>query len=219
VASNYKRDKELGEKVHAHLVECQCETVTQYPLGSEAKKAMEEGLIQFFNFMGLDLTDPSITPSPARISDMMVYELCAGLNYDNFPKCTTSPNVGTNEMVMVDSINTISLCEHHFQSIIGVTHVAYIPGPKLLGLSKFARITDFFARRPQVQERMTEQLWHALELILETEDIAIQQVCTHNCMRVRGVMDPHSKTTTSKLGGRFMTNPALRQEFLHAIPK
>jgi GTP cyclohydrolase I len=214
-----KCDKEYGQKVYKHLTSVGIEHVTQYPLASQARDGLRKGLTEFFNLMGLNLDDPSITESPLRIAEMYAFELCAGLNYDNFPKCTVSPNIAnSNEMVMVDSINTVSLCEHHFQAIIGDTHIAYIPGNNLLGLSKFARITDFYARRPQVQERMTEQLWHALNFILQTDDIAIQQVCTHNCMRARGVMDPRSRTTTSKMGGRFMTNPALRQEFLHAIP-
>lgn len=216
----YKTDKELGEKIHKHLQQLGLEQVYTYPMGSQAREAMENGLVQFFNFMGLKLTDPSIEESPKRIADMLVYELCSGLNYDNFPKCTIQPNIvgGDSEMVMLDSITTISLCEHHFQTIAGKTHIAYIPSDKLLGVSKLARVTNFFMRRPQVQERMTAQIFSALQLILETEDVAVQQVCAHYCIRARGVMDPHSMMTTNKLGGRFMTKPELRQEFLNAIP-
>lgn len=122
------------------------------------------------------------------------------------------------QMVRVAGIQTISLCEHHFQTIYGLTHVAYIPGEKVLGLSKFARITEFFARRPQIQERMTEQIYAALCFILETEDVAVIQDATHFCMRARGAMQPHADTRTDKMGGRFMSNPQLRAEFLNGIP-
>ena len=149
---------------------------------------------------------------------MMTYELCAGLDYRNFPKCTIQTNVDEeSEMVLLKNITTISLCEHHFQTIAGRTHIAYIPGKTLLGVSKLARVTNFFMRRPQVQERMTAQIFRSLQLILETEDVAVKQECAHYCIRARGVMDPHSMMATTKLGGRFFTNPALRQEFLDGI--
>ncbi len=230
MASNGKVDPKVGKLVRDHLLKLGLETtVTTTPKQGDAHTRMYNGVQGFLQAMGLDINDPSIRETPERVADMFVHELCYGLNYDNFPKCTTTPNGvydendslygSINEMVMVDSIRTYSLCEHHFQTIAGVTHIAYIPGAKLLGLSKFARVTNFFGRRPQVQERMTAQIYEALAFILQTEDIAVMQVATHDCMRVRGAMDPQSKTTTSKMGGRFMTNPALRQEFLNAIPR
>lgn len=257
-----KTDPELGLKIREHLTKLGLETLCAHPNYSGAQKALSWGIKDFLMNMGLDvLGDPSIKDTPTRVAEMFVYELCAGLDYNSFPKCTTTPNgkatppsqeevdkyvasrvkawegrkaieeiategwilantvtIGqVNEMVMVDTINTVSFCEHHFQTIAGVTHIAYIPKTKLLGLSKFARVTDFFARRPQIQERMTEQIYAALSFILETPDVAVQQVCTHNCMRARGAMDPHSKTTTSKVGGKFFSEHSLRQEFLHAI--
>lgn len=217
-----KTDPGLGKMVRKYLEERNLETLlpmSPYPRIGDAYEALFGGVLGFLNYMNLDTSDPSIRDTPSRVAEMYTQELCYGLNYDNFPKCTTSPSMGIDEMVLVDSIQTVSLCEHHFQTISGVTHIAYIPGKNLLGLSKFARVTNFFARRPQVQERMTEQIYAALELILETEDVAVMQVCTHNCMRVRGTMDPMSKTTTSKVGGRFKTNQALREEFLQAIPR
>lgn len=122
-----------------------------------------------------------------------------------------------NQMVLVDNIETISLCEHHLQTIDGVTHIGYIPNRLVLGLSKFARVTDFFARRPQIQERMTEQIYAALSYILETKDIAVVIRATHYCMKARGALQRTATTTTDKLGGRFFTNPTLRQEFFDAI--
>lgn len=234
-----KTDPELGLKVKEHLMTLGLETQTLKAYPDIAHEELQRGVANFLFNMGLDHTsDDSIRDTPNRVAEMYTKELCFGLNYDNFPKCTVTPNgqpktvrnphhdryldeveyIGAvNEMVMVSKIRTMSLCEHHFQTIHGFTHIAYIPSTKLLGLSKFARVTDFFARRPQVQERMTEQIYAALTFILQTDDIAVQQVCVHNCMRARGAMDPSSDTTTSKMGGRFMSNPALRQEFLQGI--
>jgi GTP cyclohydrolase I len=261
-----KTDPELGQQVHEHLIKLGLETRTAEGNVELALVELRNGVYGFLDGMGLDVDgDKSIMDTPRRVAEMFTTELCAGLNYDNFPKCTVTPNgqevldqegwnayldsrlvawqgqfstreeyleanqasvalaqesfltlVGkVDEMVMVANINTVSLCEHHFQTISGVSHVAYIPGDKLLGLSKFARVVDFFARRPQVQERMTEQVYAALSFILGTPDVAVQQICTHNCMRARGVMDPHSKTTTSKMGGKFRDSQALREEFLY----
>lgn len=233
MASNGKTDSALGHAVKQHLIDLGLETLVAIPKRGDAYEALKQGVRSFLFNMGIDPDDPSTQSTPERVGEMFVNELCYGLDYTNFPKCTTTPNgkergsdklgwdtIGAvDEMVMVDSIQTVSLCEHHFQTITGLTHIAYIPGGNLLGLSKFARVTNFFARRPQVQERMTEQIHAALVLILKTEDVAVQQVATHNCMRARGAMDPHSKTTTSKLGGRFKSNGALRSEFLSAIPR
>jgi GTP cyclohydrolase I len=232
--TNGKTDQILGNKIKERLQELGLETQVGIPSRGFAHKVLEQGIRSFLYNMGLDPDDPSTQATPERVADMYVNELCYGLDYSNFPKCTTTPNGSVtrteeglevaglgavNEMVMVDSIQTFTLCEHHFQTISGVTHIAYIPSSKLLGLSKFARITNFFGRRPQVQERMTEQLYAALSFILETRDVAVQQVAVHDCMRVRGAMDPLSQTTTTKLGGRFFELPALRAEFLQAIPR
>ena len=120
------------------------------------------------------------------------------------------------QMVFLGKIQTISLCEHHLQTIYGETHIAYLPADRAIGLSKLARVTDFFARRPQVQERMTEQIYHALSYVLSTDDVAVVQSCAHYCMRARGALQHSSVMKTNKMGGKFMTNPALRQEFLDA---
>lgn len=121
------------------------------------------------------------------------------------------------QMVRVKDIQIMSLCEHHLQTIDGVCHIAYIPKTKVLGLSKLARVADFFARRPQIQERMTEQIFHALSYILETDDVAVVVDATHYCMRARGAMQGHTTTQTDHMGGRFLTQEALRQEFLHGL--
>lgn len=121
------------------------------------------------------------------------------------------------EMVLVKGIQVMSLCEHHLQTIDGFAHIAYLPKDKLLGLSKFARVTEFFSRRPQVQERLTTQIAASLQMILETEDIAVVISAQHYCMKARGSMQQSSMTQTNYLGGRFRDNAALRTELLNAI--
>jgi GTP cyclohydrolase I len=121
--------------------------------------------------------------------------------------------MGYDEMVLEKGIRVMSVCEHHFVTINGRAHVAYIPNQKVLGLSKLNRVVEYFARRPQVQERLTEQVYAALSLILDTEDVAVVIEAEHFCVKMRGVEDPDSTTVTSKLGGKFR-DPALRSEFL-----
>ena len=183
-----------------------------------AQEFFARGIEHGFAALGLDNTDPSLKDTPRRFGKMLVQELCAGLNYKHFPKCTTTPNdMHYNQMVLVRDIQLTSLCEHHLQTIDGLAHIAYIPSTKVLGLSKFARVVEFFARRPQIQERLTEQIYAALAFILETEDVAVVVNATHFCMKARGVSQQQATTQTDKVGGRFMSNPTLRSEYLNAI--
>jgi GTP cyclohydrolase I len=183
-----------------------------------AEEALCKGVTQFMLYMSLDETDDSLKDTPARVAKMYAHELCWGLDYSNFPKCTTVVNkMGYNQVVVIKGIETLSLCEHHFQTISGYTHIGYIPHRHVLGLSKFARVTEFFARRPQVQERMTEQIHTALCTILGTDDVIVKQDCVHYCMKARGVRQNQASTITSKVGGRFLSNPAARKEFFDDI--
>ena len=212
-----KCDPKLGALVRQHLLDHNLEKAGSDYNPEQAFLSLQDGIGEFFEHMGFDLTDPSINQTPTRYAKMLIGELTKGINYDFFPKATTTPNdMAYDQMVIVQGISTISLCEHHLQTIDGLTYIAYIPRRLVLGLSKFARITDFFARRPQIQERMTEQLYHALSFILETDDIAVVQKATHYCMKARGALQHSSMTTTDKMGGRFMSNPALRKEFFDA---
>jgi len=164
--------------------------------------------------LGLDLTDDSLSETPDRIARMYVDEIFSGLDYAKFPKATTILNkMGVEEMVKVNDISVISTCEHHFITIDGMADVAYIPGEKIIGLSKINRIVRFFARRPQVQERLTQQVLVALQTLLETEDVAVAIKAAHYCVKARGVMDATSSTSTTALGGRFKSDPQLRSEF------
>jgi GTP cyclohydrolase I len=170
--------------------------------------------------MGLDLSDDSLCDTPKRVARMYVNEIFWGLDYEAFPKCTAVDNkMKYNEMVCERNINVQSNCEHHFVVIDGLATVAYVPNQKVLGLSKINRIVEYFSKRPQIQERLTEQIFHALQYILETEDVAVMIDAQHYCVKSRGVEDAGSSTVTSKLGGGFKTDPAARAEFYQLARK
>ena len=165
--------------------------------------------------LGLDLNDDSLVETPHRIAKMYVDELFCGLDYSNFPKITAIDNkMGVEEMVKVDKISVISTCEHHFVTIDGASRVAYIPGDRIIGLSKINRIVRFFAQRPQVQERLTQQILVSLQTLLETDDVAVTIDATHYCVKSRGIMDTNSSTQTTALGGQFKDDHRTRAEFL-----
>ena len=146
---------------------------------------------------------------------MYVNEIFWGLDYEAFPKATVVENkMKYNEMVIVKNISVQSNCEHHFVVIDGLACVAYVPKEKVLGLSKINRIVEYFAKRPQIQERLTEQVYHALSFILETEDVAVMIDAQHYCVKSRGVEDTGSSTITSRLGGGFKSDHKARAEFL-----
>jgi len=165
--------------------------------------------------LGLDLNDDSLCETPQRIARMYVDEIFSGLDYARFPKATAISNkMGVEEMVRIDDISVVSTCEHHFITIDGVASVAYIPAGRIIGLSKVNRIVRFFAQRPQVQERLTQQILVALQTLLETEDVAVTINAAHYCVKARGVMDANSRTRTTALGGQFKADPRTRSEFL-----
>ncbi len=166
--------------------------------------------------LGLDLADDSLCETPHRIAKMYVDEIFSGLDYGRFPKITAIDNkMQVEEMVQVDNIDLVSTCEHHFVTIDGSARVAYIPGEKIIGLSKINRIVRFFAQRPQVQERLTQQVLVALQTLLGTEDVAVTINAVHYCVKSRGVMDTNSTTRTTALGGAFKTDARTRAEFIH----
>jgi len=213
-----KSDKVLGQRVHEHLLRIGMETPmnsSPTPRTADQRQAIiEVAMMDIMNALDLDMNDDSLCDTPKRVAKMYVNELFKGLDYANFPKCTVIENKMDAGMVIEKNIKVMSNCEHHFVTIDGVATVAYIPGNKVLGLSKLNRIVNFFARRPQVQERLTNQIWHALAFILETENVAVYVDAVHFCVRSRGVEDGNSSTITSKLGGEFMTDPAVRAEFM-----
>ncbi len=213
---------QLGKEIHARLLEKGLET----PMADNPNAAANMGLSGYTPLMaigenmrrtmeelGLDTEDDSLKDTPRRVAKMYKEELFYGLDYDNFPNATAFKNPGYNQM-LATNCTVQSFCEHHFLPFIGTAHVAYIPGEYFLGLSKFSRIVDFFSRRPQVQERLTCQIWEALVYILKTEDVAVYIEAEHYCAKIRGVKEPCGKTVTSQVTGKFFTEPALRNEFM-----
>ncbi|MCL1062622.1 GTP cyclohydrolase I FolE [Shewanella benthica] len=181
----------------------------------ERKEKIEHHMREILTLMSLDLTDDSLIDTPRRIAKMYVDEIFSGLDYANFPKITVIENkMGFDEMVKVKDISLTSTCEHHLVTIDGFATVAYLPRKNIIGLSKINRIVRFFAQRPQVQERLTQQVLVALQTLLETKDVAVKMDAVHYCVKSRGIMDSTSSTTTTALGGIFKSNPATRAEFL-----
>jgi len=211
-----KCDAELGKRVHEYLVKVGVETpARENNLERKEKIDIIEGkFADIMDVLGLDLEDDSLAETPKRVARMYVNEIFWGLDYEAFPKCTTVDNkMHYNEMVVERNINVQSNCEHHFVVIDGLATVAYVPKQKVLGLSKINRIVEYFSKRPQIQERLTEQIFHTLCFILETEDVAVMIDAQHYCVKSRGVEDTGSSTVTSRLGGGFKSDPAARQEF------
>jgi GTP cyclohydrolase I len=212
-----KTDPELGQKIHEHLVKMGVETPTKDNLLDRKEKieVIEAHFNGIMKALGLDLEDDSLMDTPKRVAKMYVNEIFWGLDYDAFPKCTTVANkMNYDEMVVERNVNVQSNCEHHFVIIDGLATVAYVPNEKVLGLSKINRIVEYFSKRPQIQERLTEQVFHALCYILETENVAVMIDAQHYCVKSRGVEDTGSSTVTTKLGGGFKTDAAARAEFL-----
>ena len=213
-----KCDPILGQQVHEHLVKMGVETpmMPNFNHYDRTKKIeMIEGYFRnIMHTLGLDLSDDSLIETPKRVAKMYVNEIFWGLDFEAFPKCTTVDNkMKYDEMVVERNINVQSNCEHHFVVIDGLATVAYVPKQKVLGLSKINRVVEYFSKRPQIQERLTEQIFHALQFILETEDVAVMIDAQHFCVKSRGVEDAGSSTITSKLGGGFKSDPAARAEF------
>ncbi len=176
---------------------------------------IRESFETIMDTLGLDLSDDSLEETPHRIAKMYVDEIFSGLDYAKFPKITVIDNkMNVEEMVCVDKIDLTSTCEHHFVTIDGFAKVAYIPRKKVIGLSKINRLVRFFAQRPQVQERLTQQVLVALQTLLGTDDVAVTMTAVHYCVKARGVKDGNSTTRTTSLGGVFKSDPASRAEFL-----
>ena len=219
-----KTDAELGYKIEEYLREKGVHTPTIIDKLNVKEKSkinkIEKHFAAIMDILGLDREDDSLTDTPTRVAKMYVNEIFWGLKPENFPKCTVIENkMGYDEMVIEKDITLMSNCEHHFVTIDGKAHVAYIPKGKVLGLSKLNRIVEYFARRPQVQERIAEQIYHALAFILGTDDIAVVIEGTHYCVKSRGVEDHSSYTYTAKLGGCFRSEPEARAEFMTLIKK
>jgi GTP cyclohydrolase I len=170
--------------------------------------------------LGLDLTDDSLAGTPRRVAKMFVQEWFKGLNPEHRPEVRLFENRYEYQQLLVErDITVFSCCEHHFVPIIGKAHVAYLPGQHVVGLSKLNRVVQYYARRPQVQERLTRQVAEHLRHSLGTPDVAVLIEADHLCVMSRGVNDTSSSTLTSEYGGRFQEDATLRAEFLRQIGK
>jgi len=217
-----KTDKKLGYEVREYLIKKGVETPLVFVNLSRDEKVelISDNMKTIIEVLGLDTTDDSISGTADRVAKMYVDELCSGLNYSNFPTCTIFDNkMGYNQMVLQKDITFHSMCEHHFVNFHGLVQVAYIPNGNIVGVSKLNRIVNFFARRPQVQERLNEQIFYALEYILRTSDIAVLIQAEHLCVKSRGIYDQNSGMITSKLGGGFYDISKLRNEFMVLVTK
>ncbi|KQX15874.1 GTP cyclohydrolase I FolE [Flavobacterium sp. Root420] len=167
--------------------------------------------------LGMDLTDDSIKGTPNRVAKMFVKEIFGGLNPSKQPKASTfENNYKYGEMLVEKNITVYSTCEHHLLPIIGRAHVAYISSGRVIGLSKMNRIVEYYAKRPQVQERLTMQIVQELQKALGTEDVACVIDAKHLCVNSRGIKDIESSTVTSEFGGKFK-DPQTKREFLDYI--
>ncbi|GAB5557205.1 MAG: GTP cyclohydrolase I FolE [Schleiferiaceae bacterium] len=167
--------------------------------------------------LGMDLSDDSLKGTPNRVAKMYVKEIFGGLDPQDMPGLSTFENsYQYGEMLVEKNITLYSTCEHHLLPIVGRAHVAYISNGKVLGLSKMNRIVDYYARRPQVQERLTRQVVKALQEALGTEDVACVIDAKHLCVNSRGIRDIESSTVTAEFGGSFQ-NTEVKKEFLDYI--
>ncbi|MFB6434740.1 MAG: GTP cyclohydrolase I FolE [Candidatus Malihini olakiniferum] len=206
--------------VHEALLACGLENPLRGTLldAPTRKARIAEYMTEVMHLLNLNLQDDSLAETPNRIAKMYVDEVFAGLDYSNFPKITIIENkMKVDEMVTVRDITLTSTCEHHFLSIDGKATVAYIPNENVIGLSKINRIVQFFAQRPQVQERLTQQILVALQTLLGTRNVAVSIDAMHFCIKARGICDATSVTTTSSLGGLFKLSQNMRQEYLRAV--
>lgn len=181
---------------------------------------IEQHFRSILEIIGLDLTHESLAKTPKRVTKMWIEELLQGIKKENFPKLTfiSLDNPHQQSPIYTYDISVQSMCEHHFLPMTGVAHIGYIPNQKMIGLSKLNRIVDYFAKRAQLQERLTLQIADCLSYVLDTSHIALYISLRHSCVQLRGPKDT-SLTVTSTYLGQFKEDPLLRQEFLSKISR
>ena len=183
----------------------------------EKMDLIEDNMRNILQTLGMDLTDDSLKGTPKRVAKMFVKEIFGGLNPENKPKASTFENkYKYGEMLVEKNITLYSTCEHHLLPIVGRAHIAYISKGTVVGLSKMNRVVDYYAKRPQVQERLTMQIVKELQEILNTKDVACVIDAKHLCVNSRGIRDIDSSTVTSEFGGQFK-NEKVKREFLDYI--
>lgn len=183
----------------------------------EKIELIKKDVEHILNTLGLDLADDSLKGTPNRVAKMFVKEIFGGLNPEKKPSSSTFDNLYKyNEMLVEKNIVVYSTCEHHLLPIVGRAHVAYISNGTVVGLSKMNRIVDYFAKRPQVQERLTMQIVQELQKVLNTDDVACVIDAKHLCVNSRGIRDIESSTVTAEFGGKFKEDK-VKREFLDYI--
>ncbi|MCR9099480.1 MAG: GTP cyclohydrolase I FolE [bacterium] len=183
----------------------------------EKMEIISQHFREIMETLGLDLNDDSLNGTPRRVAKMFVKEIFGGLNPESKPAISLFENkFGYRQMLVEKGIQVQSFCEHHFLPIYGKCHIGYIANGKVIGLSKLNRIVEHFARRPQVQERLTVQIADELKRVLKTEDVAVYMDAKHMCVEMRGIKHTQCSTVTTEYGGRFL-NENVRAEFLKTI--
>lgn len=212
--NNYRGHELIGDNHVATSLETPMRE-DAFLLSDEQKMLLiEDKFRDIMNVLGLDLTDDSLNGTPHRVAKMFVKEIFSGLNPNNKPKISVFENkFSYGEMLVEKNINLNSTCEHHFLPIVGKAHVAYVASGQVVGLSKINRVVDYFARRPQVQERLTVQIANELKRILKTEDVAVIIDAKHLCVSSRGIQDEGSSTITAEYSGVFKEHQR-KEEFL-----
>lgn len=217
ISTNHTDIEEIGD----HHVGTSVNTPMKpdaFDLSDEEKiEQIESRFREIMDILGLDLNDDSLSGTPRRVAKMYVKEIFKGLNPANRPDTRVFDNkYEYSEMLVEKNINLNSTCEHHFLPIIGVAHVAYMSSGKVVGLSKINRIVDFYAKRPQVQERLSRQIAEDLKEALDTDDVAVIIKAKHLCVSSRGIQDESSSTVTADYHGKFK-DPKVREEFLRYL--
>lgn len=217
-----KSDVKLGHLVHQHLIDVGLQTPIDNSFANQFTENAKIGVISshlasVLQTLGFDLTDDSLEETPKRVAKMFVNDLFWGLDPDKFPKCTSVQNKMKyeNSFVLSKGVTVNSTCEHHLVTIDGFATVAYIPGEQVIGLSKINRIVQYFSKRPQIQERLTEQIAETISFITKSPDVAVYIDAKHYCTVSRGIQDANSSTITFASRGAFrQANSEVRREFL-----
>jgi GTP cyclohydrolase I len=214
---NYERFEITGDNHIGTAIETPLRKDAFEKSDNEKIAIIQEHYKGIMETLGLDLDDDSLSGTPYRVAKMYVKELFSGLDPRNKPSLSVFDNkYEYNKMLVESDISFNSACEHHFLPIIGKAHVGYISSGKVIGLSKINRVVQYYGRRPQVQERMTMQIFNELKSALQTEDVIVVVVAEHLCVSSRGVNDPSSKTTTIEFGGQFK-DAQIRNDFFKLI--
>ena len=205
-------------KNHRHFLPAEVREFTKHiePDNAEKVNRIADLFEEIMLTLGLDTTEDSLKDTPRRVANMYVNDLFWGLNPHQADMTTFENSYGYNGMLLEKNITVLSCCEHHFLPFIGKAHVAYIPNNRVIGLSKLNRIVQYYAARPQVQERLTVQVLDALKKILNTEDVAVMIEAEHMCLTLRGAKDPASRTVTVLYSGKF-SEEKMKKEFTDAI--